>query len=83
MEKWLQDINILVYLTHNEYKIVVAGTSIRTLKGKIYKELTANGSKSYVSYLDKLLDELNIAYHHSIGKKPTDADHLPFPRNLS
>ena len=36
--------------------------------------MTANDSKSYLSYLNKLLVEYNNAYHRSIGKKLIDAD---------
>ena len=32
--------------------------------------MTANDSKSYLSYLNKLIDEYNNSYHRSIGKKP-------------
>ena len=52
MQKWLGDIEILMYLTHNEGKPVVAGRLIRTLKGKIYKKITANNSKSYFGCLN-------------------------------
>ena len=30
--------------------------------------MIANGSKSYLSYLNKLIDEYNNTYHHSINK---------------
>ena len=35
--------------------------------------MTANNSKFYLSYLNKIVDEYNDAYHRSIGKKPIDA----------
>ena len=58
MEKWLDDdSHILMYLTHNEGKSVVTERFIRSLKGKIYKKMTANNSKSYLDYLNKLVDE--------------------------
>ena len=31
--------------------------------------MTANDSKSYLSYLNKFVDKYNT-YHHSINKKP-------------
>ena len=37
VQKWLDNNNILIYLTHNEGKTVVAEKFTRTLKGKIYK----------------------------------------------
>ena len=48
---------------------------IKTLKGKIYKNLTANDSKSYIGYLNKLVDQYNNTYQHSIGKKLVDVDY--------
>ena len=37
--------------------------------------MTANDSKSYFSYLNKLVDQYNNTYHHSIGKKPVNANY--------
>ena len=37
--------------------------------------MTANDSKSYLSYLNKLADNYNNTCHHSIGKKPTNGDY--------
>ena len=37
--------------------------------------MTANDSKSYVSYLNKLVDQYNNTHHHSINKKPINADY--------
>ena len=34
--------------------------------------MTAN-DKSYLSYLNKLVDEYNNTYHYSINKKPINA----------
>ena len=74
MQKWFYN-NILIYLTHNEGKSVVAERFAKTLKGKIYKTVTANDSKSYLGYLNKLVDQYNNTYYHFIGKKPVDADY--------
>ena len=39
--------------------------------------MTANDSKSYLSYLlDNLVDQYNNSYYHSINKKPINADYL-------
>ena len=65
---------ILMYSIHNEGKPVIAESFIRTLKAKIYRKMTANNSKSYLSYLNKLLDQYNNTYNHSINKKSTNAD---------
>ena len=37
--------------------------------------MTANDSKSYLVYLNKLVVEYNNIYHCSIGKKPINADY--------
>ena len=37
--------------------------------------MTANDSKSYLPYLNKLVDQYSNTYHHSIGKKPINADY--------
>ena len=55
MQKWLHDIDILMYSTHEEGKQVVAEKFIRTLKGKIYNKMTANTNKSYLGYWNKLI----------------------------
>ena len=37
--------------------------------------MTANDSRSYLSYLKNLVDQYNNTYHHSIGKNPINADY--------
>ena len=37
--------------------------------------MTANDSKSYLPYLNKLVDQYNNTYHHYINEKPTNADY--------
>ena len=57
MKKLLEDNDILMYSNHNEAKSVVVDRFISTLKGKIYKKMTANDNKSYFGYLNKLVDK--------------------------
>ena len=59
MQKWLDDNRILMQLTINEGKSVVAERVLKIFKGKIYKTMTANDSKSYLRYLIKLVDKSN------------------------
>ena len=63
MQKWLDDNDIPIYSTHNEGKSVAAERFINTLKGRIYKKQAAGDSKSYLSYLSKLIDEYNNTYY--------------------
>ena len=37
--------------------------------------MKTNDRKSYLSYLNKLVDKYNDTYDHSISKKPFDADY--------
>ena len=45
-KKWLNN-TVLIYSTYNEGKSVVAERFIGTLKGKIYKKMTADDSISF------------------------------------
>ena len=82
MQKWLDSDDILMYSTHNEGKSVIAERFIKTLKAKIYKKVTANNSKSNPSYLNKIVDQYNYTYHHSINKKPINADYSALTEKL-
>ena len=44
MQEWLRNNDILMYSTHNEVKTVITERFIKTLKGKVYKKMTANDS---------------------------------------
>ena len=43
--------------------------------------MTSNNSKSYLPYLNKLVDQYNNIYHHSINKKPINADYSALTKN--
>ena len=57
-----------MYLTHNEGKSVVAERFIKNLKTKTYKKFTVSDNKSFLGYLNELVDECNNTYQRSIGK---------------
>ena len=73
MQEWLDNNDISMYSTYNEGKSVIAERLIKTLKAKNDKKVTANDSKYYLSYLNKLVDQYNNTYHSSIGEKPINA----------
>ena len=73
MQKWLDDSNNLMYSTH---KSAVDERFIITLKTKIYKKMTANSRKCYLSYLNKLINGYSNTYHYSISKKLINADYF-------
>ena len=74
MQNWLDENDILMYTTHNEGTSVFAERFVITLKGKIYKRMKANDSNSYLSYLNKLVDQYNNTYQRYIDKNPIGAD---------
>ena len=59
IQEWLNNNNVLINSTHSESKSVIAERFIKTLKAKICKRMTANDSKFYSSYLNKLLYQYN------------------------
>ena len=78
----MQDNDILMYSTCNEGKSVVAERFLKTLKSKIDKKMTGNDSKCYLPYFNKLVDQCNNTYHHSINKKPINADYSALTENI-
>ena len=71
-----------MYCTHNKCKSVIAERFIKTLKSKSYKKMTANDSESYLSDLNKLVDQYNNTYHHSINKKPINSDYSVLTKKI-
>ena len=47
----------IMYSTYNKDKSVITERFIKILKTKIYKKMATNDSKSYLPYLDKLVDQ--------------------------
>ena len=70
-----------MYSTHNESKSVITERFLKAIKSEIYKKMTANDNRSYLSrsvYINKIIiivDQYNNTYHHSINKKPINADY--------
>ena len=73
MQEWLDNNDILMYSTYNEGKSAIAEIFIKTLKS--IKKMTVNDNKSHFPYLNKLVDQYNNFDHHSINKKPINADY--------
>ena len=61
-----------MYSTYNEGKSVVAERFIRTLKNKLYKDMTATGKNVYYDVLDDVINEYNNTKHNTIKMKPID-----------
>ena len=71
-KKWLSDNNIIMYLTYNEGKSVVAERFIRTLKNKLYKHMTPSGKNVCYDVLDDVVNKYNNTKHSTIKMKPID-----------
>ena len=82
MQEGLKSNDILMYSTHNECKSVIAERFIKTLKSKIYKKMAVNDSNTYLPYLNKLVNQHNNTYHHSINKRPINADYSALTENI-
>ena len=44
--------------------------------------MTANNSKSYLSYFNKVVHEYNDTYHHYINKKPINIDYSVLTKKI-
>ena len=76
MQEQLENDDILMHSIFNESKSVIADRFLKSkLEAKINKKMTAIDIKSYLSYLNNLIDQYSNTYHHSFGKKPIDADY--------
>ena len=51
--------DIKMYSTHNEGKSVVAERFIRTIKNKIYKNVTSISENVYIDKLDDIIHKYN------------------------
>ena len=48
----------------------------RTLKGRMFKYFTANGTRKYIDVLSDLLTSYNNSYHRSIGMTPSQVTYF-------
>ncbi|KAE9529187.1 hypothetical protein AGLY_011983 [Aphis glycines] len=69
--------SILKYSTFSIMKACIVERFNRTLKEKMFRELTARGSHEWISILPLLLNEYNNSKHKTIGMSPVQADADP------
>ena len=62
--------NIEMYSSYNEGKSVAAKRSIRTLKNKIFKHMTAISKNVYFDVLEDIVNKHNNTVHRAIKMKP-------------
>ena len=61
-----------MYSTYNEGKSVVAERFIKTLKNKIFKNITAISKNVYFDVLYDIADKYNNTVHRTMKMKPID-----------
>ena len=69
-----------MYSTFNEGKAVVIERFNRTLKNKMFKYFTANGTYKYIDILSSLINEYSNKKHSSTKLSPNE---LYFDKKLS
>ena len=71
-----------MYSAYNEGKSVVAERFVRTVKNKIYKNMTAISKNVYFEVLNDIVDEYNNTYHKFIKMKPVDVKDNSFDNSF-
>lgn len=74
VKKLLDTYEINHYTTYSTKKAAIVERFNRTLKDKMWKKFSFNGSYKWLSLLPKLVDEYNNTVHRKIGMKPVDVD---------
>ena len=62
--------NIKLYSTYNEGKSIATERFIRTLKNKIFKQMTAISKNVYFDVIDYIVNKCNNTVHRTIKMKP-------------
>ena len=77
-KEFLKINNMEMYSTFSEGKSVVAERFIRTLKNKIFKNMTAISKNVYFDVLDDIVKKYNNTIHRTIKMKPIDVTNDSF-----
>ena len=72
LKDFLKRNNIKIYSTYNEGKSVVAERFIRTLKNKIFKDMTAIQQNIYFDVLNDIVNKDKNTVHKTIKMKPIE-----------
>ena len=72
LKDFLKRNNIKIYSTYNEGKSVVAERFIRTLKHKIFKDMTAIQQNIYFDVLNDIVNKDKNTVHKTIKMKPIE-----------
>lgn len=69
----LKKYKIEIYSTHNDEKCSSIERWNRTIKGRLWRYFSANGTHKYTDILDALIEKYNTTKHRSLGTTPSDA----------
>ena len=85
VEAYCRDNNIKIYSVFSyDVKSAIAERVIQTLKRKIYKYLSANNKRKYISALPELVNTYNKTIHCSLGgKTPAQVHNLKSPKAIT
>ena len=73
LKNLLKKYDIKMYSTHNAEKVSVVERWNRTIKTKLWKYFSANGTYKYTDILQALTDKYNRTKHRSTGYTPVEA----------
>lgn len=72
MQRFLKKNNIHHYSTYSVLKASIVERFNRTLKEKMWKQFSMQGTYKYLDLLEKLTNKYNDTYHRTIQMKPKD-----------
>eukprot|EP00116_Pleurobrachia_bachei_P005638 sb/3465900/ len=67
-------LNIDTYTVYSDRKCAIIERCNRTIKSKLYRAFTSQGSHRWVDILEKLIRGYNNSYHRSIRMKPSQVN---------
>lgn len=77
VQKLLKDLQINFFTSNDStIKCAIVERFNRTLKGRMFKYFTANGTRKYVNILPDLLTAYNNSHHRSIGMTPSQVTYF-------
>lgn len=71
-KKMLKEFNIELFRVFTSKKACIIERFNRTLKNKMWREFSSNGSYKWLGLLKKLLNDYNNSYHRTIKMAPND-----------
>lgn len=74
MTSMLKQFGINLYSTFSTKKAAIVERLNRTLKSRMWKKFSYNGSYKWINLLQKLVDEYNNTKHRTIRMKPIDVN---------